>query len=62
MAPFDTARAHTLKSEADEFVRRCESALTFARQFGEPEWKVKALIEALADATEASTDWNRVLG
>lgn len=62
MAPFDTTRANTLRDEANEFVRRCESALTFARQFGEPEWKVKALTEALADAVEAATDWNRVLG
>lgn len=59
---FNANRAHTLRNEADEFARRCENALNFARQYGEPAWKVQALTEALADATEAAQDWNRVLG
>ena len=55
-------RAHTLRDEATDFARRCENALSFARQYEEPAWKIEALEEALADAHEAKADWDRLLG
>lgn len=55
-------KPYTLRDEARDFARRCESALTVARQSGEPTWKIEALEEALADAREAEADWNRLLG
>jgi hypothetical protein len=55
-------RAYTLRDEATDFARRCESALTVARQTGAADWKIAGLEEALADALEAKADWNRLLG
>lgn len=54
-------KPYTLRDEARDFARRCESALSAARQIGEPTWKIEALEEALADAREAEADWNRLL-
>ena len=43
-------------AEAQEFLDRCESALVFARQFGEAAWKIEGLEEAVADAKDAIAD------
>lgn len=51
-------RAYTARDEAREFARRCENALSFANQYGEPAWKVEALEEALSDALDAVDDWS----
>ena len=55
-------RAHTLRDEASDFAQRCENALSFSRQYEDPDWKVDALEEALKDALEAKADWDRLLG
>lgn len=58
----DRTRAYTLRDEAADFARRCESALVVARQVGDAPWKIESLEEALADALEAKADWDRLLG
>ncbi len=55
-------KAHSLRSEAHDFLRRCESALEVARQTGSAAWKVEALEEAVQDAKDAVADWDHVLG
>jgi hypothetical protein len=46
----DIQTAYHLRTEAHEFARQCESELTVARQTGAPDWKIKGLEEAVADA------------
>ncbi len=48
------------KTEAEDFARRCRSALEVARQVGDADWKIEGLEEALHDAEEAIADWRRL--
>jgi len=52
---------HTARDDAAKFLDRCESALTFARQFGEAAWKIEGLEEAVADAKDALANYDEVL-
>jgi len=59
----DSRLAGSIKAsiiDAERFVDRCNSALTFARQFGEAAWKIEGLEEALVDARDALADMKRL--
>ncbi len=51
----------TARDDAANFLRRCENALSFGRQYEEPAWKLAGLAEAAEDARAALANYDEVL-